>query len=150
MDEEFIVEPKKWDAGSVSKFMLFIGPISSLFDFATFAVLFFVFKANTVSDQTLFQTGWFVEGLLSQTLIIHMIRTKKYLYSKLGCCTGCCLDEFNYDYWCRFAVYAICRCLKNGSTASDLFSMAYRHFGLLLFTYTVGQNWFIQKFHTWL
>ncbi|ULT22982.1 cation transporting ATPase C-terminal domain-containing protein [Sphingobacterium sp. E70] len=77
MDEEFIQEPKKWDAGSVSKFMLFIGPISSIFDFATFALMYFVFKANTVEHQTLFQSGWFVEGLLSQTLIIHMIRTRK-------------------------------------------------------------------------
>ncbi len=77
MDEEFIEKPKKWDADGVSKFMLYIGPISSIFDFITFAVLYFVFKANTPEDQTLFQSGWFVEGLLSQTLIIHMIRTRK-------------------------------------------------------------------------
>ncbi|WP_251040447.1 magnesium-translocating P-type ATPase [Chryseobacterium sp. ISL-6] len=77
MDEEFLETPKKWDAGGVAKFMFFIGPISSIFDFATFAVMYYVFKANTAEHQTLFQTGWFVEGLLSQTLIIHMIRTRK-------------------------------------------------------------------------
>lgn len=77
MDKEFLETPKKWDASSVSKFMLYVGPISSIFDFATFAVLFFVFKANSPEHQTLFQSGWFVEGLLSQTLIIHMIRTRK-------------------------------------------------------------------------
>lgn len=77
MDKEFLEKPQKWDATSVSRFMLYIGPISSIFDFATFAVLYFVFKANTVEHQTLFQSGWFVEGLLSQTLIIHMIRTRK-------------------------------------------------------------------------
>ncbi len=57
--------------------MLYIGPLSSIFDYITFAVMFFVFKANTPEHQSLFQTGWFVEGLLSQTLIVHIIRTKK-------------------------------------------------------------------------
>nr|WP_199077830.1 magnesium-translocating P-type ATPase [Pedobacter sp. ASV19] len=77
MDEDFLEKPQKWDASGISRFMLFIGPISSIFDYAAFAVLYFVFKANSPEHQTLFQTGWFVEGLLSQTLIVHMIRTRK-------------------------------------------------------------------------
>lgn len=77
MDKDFLEKPKKWEAKSIQKFMLFIGPISSVFDYATFAVMFFIFKANTPEHQTLFQTGWFIEGLLSQTLIVHIIRTKK-------------------------------------------------------------------------
>jgi len=77
MDSDFLEKPKKWDANGIQRFMLIIGPISSLFDFATFALMFFVFKANAPEHQALFQSGWFVEGLLSQTLIIHMIRTKK-------------------------------------------------------------------------
>jgi len=77
MDEDFLRHPKKWDANSIQRFMLYIGPISSLFDFATFALMFYVFKANAPEHQSLFQSGWFIEGLLSQTLIIHMIRTKK-------------------------------------------------------------------------
>ncbi|WP_286925643.1 magnesium-translocating P-type ATPase [Flavobacterium sp. UBA4197] len=77
MDEDFLEKPQKWDAAGISRFMLYIGPISSIFDYATFAVLFFVFKANAPEHQSLFQTGWFVEGLLSQTLIVHMIRTRK-------------------------------------------------------------------------
>ena len=77
MDEDFLEKPQKWDATGISRFMLCIGPISSIFDYATFAVLFFVFKANAPEHQSLFQTGWFVEGLLSQTLIVHMIRTRK-------------------------------------------------------------------------
>ncbi|AYN03824.1 magnesium-translocating P-type ATPase [Flavobacterium sp. 140616W15] len=77
MDEDFLKEPKKWDASSIQRFMFFIGPISSIFDFATFALMFFYFKANSPELQSFFQTGWFIEGLLSQTLIIHMIRTKK-------------------------------------------------------------------------
>lgn len=77
MDKDFLEKPKKWEAKSIQKFMLFIGPISSVFDYATFAVMFFIFKANSPEHQTLFQTGWFIEGLLSQTLIVHIIRTKK-------------------------------------------------------------------------
>ena len=77
MDAEFLEKPKKWDASGISRFMLYIGPISSIFDYATFAVMYFFFKANDVSHQSLFQSGWFIEGLLSQTLIVHMIRTRK-------------------------------------------------------------------------
>jgi Mg2+-importing ATPase len=77
MDAEYIEKPRKWDAGGISKFMMFIGPISSIFDYATYAILWFVFKANSPAHQSLFQSGWFVEGLLSQTLIVHMIRTKR-------------------------------------------------------------------------
>jgi len=77
MDEDYIETPRKWDAGGIGKFMLYIGPISSIFDYATFAVLWFVFKANSPAHQGFFQTGWFIESLLSQTLIVHMIRTRK-------------------------------------------------------------------------
>jgi len=77
IDEDFIEKPQKWDASGISKFMLYIGPISSIFDYATFAVMWFVFKANSPAHQSLFQSGWFIEGLLSQTLIVHMIRTRK-------------------------------------------------------------------------
>lgn len=77
MDEEYIKVPRKWDARSIGKFMIFIGPISSIFDIATYLVMWFVFKANAPAVQSLFQSGWFIEGLLSQTLIVHMIRTEK-------------------------------------------------------------------------
>jgi Mg2+-importing ATPase len=77
MDKEYIEEPRKWEAGGISRFMMFIGPISSVFDYATFFLMFWFFKANSAEHQSLFQSGWFVEGLLSQTLIVHMIRTRK-------------------------------------------------------------------------
>lgn len=77
MDKEYLEKPRKWEAGGIARFMVFIGPISSIFDYATFALMYFVFKANTVEHQSLFQSGWFIEGLLSQTLIVHMIRTRK-------------------------------------------------------------------------
>ena len=77
MDEEYLEKPRKWESGGIARFMLFIGPISSIFDYATFALMYFFFKASTPAQQSLFQSGWFIEGLLSQTLIVHMIRTRK-------------------------------------------------------------------------
>ncbi|TDX01632.1 magnesium-translocating P-type ATPase [Dinghuibacter silviterrae] len=74
MDEDYIQQPKKWDASGIARFMIWVGPTSSVFDYVTFGVLFWVFKAH---DASLFQSGWFVEGLLSQTLIVHLIRTRK-------------------------------------------------------------------------
>jgi Mg2+-importing ATPase len=77
MDEDFLKKPRKWQSGGLARFMIFIGPISSIFDITTFLLMWFVFKANTPEAQSLFQSGWFVEGLLSQTLIVHIIRTQK-------------------------------------------------------------------------
>jgi P-type Mg2+ transporter len=77
MDSEFLMTPRKWEAGTIAKFMLFIGPISSIFDITTYLVMWFVFKANCPEQASLFHSGWFVVGLLTQTLIVHMIRTRK-------------------------------------------------------------------------
>ena len=77
MDPEFLRKPRKWDASDLSRFMIYIGPISSIFDIATYLVMWHVFGCNSPEHQSLFQSGWFIEGLLSQTLIVHMIRTRK-------------------------------------------------------------------------
>jgi Mg2+-importing ATPase len=77
VDEEYLRKPRRWRVNEIGRFMIYIGPISSIFDYTTFALLFFVFRANAPEHQSLFQSGWFVEGLLSQTLIVHMIRTRK-------------------------------------------------------------------------
>lgn len=77
MDAEYLRKPRKWDASDLSRFMIFIGPISSLFDLLTYWIMWHVFECNSIEHQTLFQSGWFIEGLLSQTLIVHMIRTRK-------------------------------------------------------------------------
>lgn len=100
VDEEFIAKPRKWDASSVGSFMIWIGPTSSIFDFTTYIFMYFVFCPLFVSNGVLFsdlpahysgaelaavqlqyigmfQAGWFVESMWSQTLVIHMIRTSK-------------------------------------------------------------------------
>ena len=75
VDAEYIASPRRWDISNIFKFMVFIGPISSIFDYATYATMLFVF--DCWNNPSLFQTGWFVESLLTQTLIIHIIRTAR-------------------------------------------------------------------------
>ncbi|MCD9569993.1 magnesium-translocating P-type ATPase [Pseudomonas protegens] len=77
MDKEYLSKPRKWDAKNIGRFMLWIGPTSSIFDITTFALMWYVFAANSVEMAALFQSGWFIEGLLSQTLVVHMLRTRK-------------------------------------------------------------------------
>ncbi|MFI4982527.1 MAG: cation transporting ATPase C-terminal domain-containing protein, partial [Nevskiales bacterium] len=77
VDAEYLAKPRRWEIRHIAQFMLFIGPISSIFDYATYFTMYYVFHAQTVAAASLFQTGWFVESLLSQTLIIHIIRTQR-------------------------------------------------------------------------
>lgn len=77
MDNEFLQKPRKWNALNIRRFMIWIGPTSSIFDITTYALMWFVFSANSVEAQSLFHSGWFIEGLLSQTLVVHMLRTQK-------------------------------------------------------------------------
>lgn len=75
VDEDFIAHPRRWDISNIFKFMIFIGPISSIFDYATYGLMLLFF--NAWSNPALFQTGLFVESLPTQTLIIHIIRTAR-------------------------------------------------------------------------
>ncbi|MCX7787874.1 MAG: magnesium-translocating P-type ATPase [Spirochaetes bacterium] len=88
VDEEQIAKPITWNIQNIKRFMIYIGPISSIFDYATFGLMWFVFDAKQYLSpilsieqrfhlEHLFQTGWFVESLLTQTLIVHIIRTRK-------------------------------------------------------------------------
>ncbi len=77
IDEEAIQQPQRWNPSDIGRFMLFFGPISSIFDILTYAVMWFVFSANTAERQTLFQSGWFLESLMTQAFVVHMIRTRK-------------------------------------------------------------------------
>lgn len=77
VDPELLAAPQRWKAEDIGRFMLFFGPISSIFDILTYCLMWFVFAATGPAQQTLFQSGWFIEGLLSQTLIVHLIRTRK-------------------------------------------------------------------------
>ena len=76
-DPESLHRPQQWDPAGLGRFMVCFGPLSSVFDVATFALMWHVFHANVPQAQSLFQSGWFVEGLLSQTLVVHLIRTRR-------------------------------------------------------------------------
>jgi Mg2+-importing ATPase len=101
VDEDYLTAPRRWDIDNVFKFMVCIGPISSIFDYITYGMMLWVFHAW--SNPSLFQTGWFVESLLTQTLIIHIIRTAKVPFiesrasaalittSLIICCVGIAL-----------------------------------------------------------
>lgn len=77
MDPEYLRKPRIWDSSDISRFMIWIGPISSIFDIVVYIVMWWFFSCTSPEAQSLFQSGWFIEGLLSQTLIVHMIRTRK-------------------------------------------------------------------------
>ncbi|MFA5915835.1 MAG: magnesium-translocating P-type ATPase, partial [Burkholderiales bacterium] len=75
VDEEWLIKPRQWTIDRILRFILFIGPISSIFDYLTFFMMLYIFNAG--NDPALFHTGWFVESIFTQTLIIHIIRTNK-------------------------------------------------------------------------
>ena len=82
VDKEYIEKPKKWNTKGIKQFMFAFGIISTILDMICFAVLWFIFKFNTIQKAVFFQTGWFAFGIISQTLIIHMIRTHKIPFIK--------------------------------------------------------------------
>ena len=77
VDEEQVARPRPWNIDEITRFILYLGPISSIFDYTTFFVMLWVFNCWDPSRAKVFQTGWFVESLMTQTLIIHVIRTNK-------------------------------------------------------------------------
>jgi P-type Mg2+ transporter len=151
MDADYIEKPRKWDAGGISTFMIFIGPISSIFDYATFALMWFVFKANSPAHQNLFQSGWFVEGLLSQTLIVHMIRTRKIPFIQSWATApvlALTTAIMAVGVWLPFSGFA---------AALQMEPLPFQYFPWLfaiLLTYClltqVVKVWFIRKFQRWL
>ncbi|MFA6099113.1 MAG: magnesium-translocating P-type ATPase [Patescibacteria group bacterium] len=110
VDEEYVEKPRPWDIKYIREFILALGPVSSIFDFTTFGIMLWVFHAN----EHLFQTGWFVESLFTQTFVIYIIRTHKIpffqsrpskilLYATLGIvATGCIIPYTPIGAWFNF------------------------------------------------
>jgi Mg2+-importing ATPase len=78
VDPEQIAKPRPWSMREISRFIIFIGPCSSIFDYTTFFMMLYLFNCWNPANAALFQTGWFVESILTQTLIVHVIRTNKF------------------------------------------------------------------------
>ncbi|MDR8733665.1 magnesium-translocating P-type ATPase [Burkholderia pseudomultivorans] len=84
MDPEFLKQPRKWEAGNIGRFMLWVGPTSSVFDITTYLLMWSVFGAGALyhlhggsGGQVVMNSGWFIESLVSQTLVVHLLRTQK-------------------------------------------------------------------------
>ena len=82
VDKEFLMKPKKWDTKDLSKFMKIFGIISSITDVCAFLIFWFIFKYNSIDKQAYFQTAWFVECIISETLIIYYLRTNRLNFIK--------------------------------------------------------------------
>jgi Mg2+-importing ATPase len=151
MDAEYLHVPRQWRADDIGRFMAFIGPISSIFDIATFAVMWFVFGANTPASQSLFQSGWFIESLATQTLIVHMIRTAKvpFVQSRAA--------------WPVLATTAACiavglflpfEAMGHKVGLEALPGSYFAWLAAILFTYSaltqVVKGWYIRRFGAWL
>jgi P-type Mg2+ transporter len=151
VDKEFVERPQKWDASGIARFMFFIGPISSIFDYTTFAVMWYVFGANSDTHQELFQSGWFVEALLSQTLIVHLIRTQKIPFLQSVASLPLILTTS------VIAVVGVYLPFSRLGEMIDLVPLPTQYFAWLLATlvaYSILTQtikvWFIRKYHSWL
>ena len=151
MDEDYVKKPKQWDPGNITKFTIYIGPISSIFDIVTYLVMWYVFKANTPALQSLFHSGWFIEGLLSQTLIVHMIRTRKVPFIQSRATTPVLLLTG------AVMIIGIIIPFSAFGAAVGLQPLPLSYFpwlvGILLaysLSIQVAKNMYIKKFNTWL
>lgn len=82
VDKEHLVKPQKWTSSNIVKFITWFAPTSSIFDFIMFAILWYLIGANTIGTQALFHSGWFIMGVISQTLIVYILRTGKVPFYK--------------------------------------------------------------------
>lgn len=151
VDKEYLRKPRAWEAKSLSRFMVIIGPISSIFDISTYALMWFVFAANTPAQAALFQSGWFVESIISQTLIVHMLRTEKipFLQSRASLpvllATG------------AVCVFGLVLPFSGFGQALGLVALPWTYFPFLLLTLAVYfvvtqliKTQFIKRFGSWL
>ncbi|MDR1990175.1 MAG: magnesium-translocating P-type ATPase [Acidobacteriaceae bacterium] len=151
MDAEYLTVPRQWRADDIGRFMAFIGPISSIFDIATFLLMWYVFGANNHDRQSLFQSGWFIESLLTQTLIVHMIRTAKVPFLQSRAAWPVLLLT-SAIMACGLALpfMPVAEKLKMSALPGSYFIWL----TAILLSYSVltqaVKNWYIRRFGTWL
>lgn len=151
VDKEYLMKPRKWDASDLGRFMVHIGPVSSIFDIVTYLVMWFFFKANCPEMAPLFQSGWFIEGLLSQTLIVHMIRTRKIPFIQSRASRPVMITTL------AVMVVGIIIPFSGIGASIGLVPLPWSYFpwlagillGYCLLTQTI-KNWYIRKYHRWL
>lgn len=147
VDNEYLTAPRRWDISHIARFMLFLGPVSSIFDYVTYLVMYFGFGANTEASAALFQTGWFVESILTQTLIIHIIRTNKIPFIESIASWPLIITSLlicGIGAWLHFSPFA------HGLGFVLLPWVYWPIVGIIIFAYLVlahiVKTWFIRKF----
>ena len=147
VDEEYLAKPRRWEIGNIGRYMLFIGPISSIFDYATYFTMYFLLHAQTVAQAALFQTGWFVESILSQTLIIHVIRTRRIAFIESRASVPLMLTSLTI---CLIGVWLPFSPLAHGLGFVPLPGLYWAMLALMLFAYLVLTHlmkmWFHRRF----
>lgn len=147
IDEEYLTKPRRWDIGHIAQFMIFLGPISSIFDYLTYAIMYFGFGANTVQEAPLFQTAWFVESIMTQTLIIHIIRTNKIPFLQSRASWPLILMSL---FICGIALSlpssSLARSLGFTALPDAFWPVVAVILGLYLTLALIVKNWFIRKF----
>ncbi len=145
VDEDYLLKPRQWRISNLARFVLFIGPLSSIFDYGTYFVMLYVF--NCWGNPTLFHTGWFVESLITQTLIVHIIRTKKipFLQSSASLpLTLTTLAIVAFGIWLPFSPLAS---TFGFAPLPALFWLILAGFLLTYFLITqFVKNWFVQRY----
>lgn len=151
VERNLIRMPRNWVPGDLIRFILFVGPVSSIFDYITFGVLWFYFDANSLAMESLFQTGWFVEGLITQTLIIHMIRTPRIPFIQENASLPLILSTVSVaviGIWLPFSPFA----LHIGMVALPFNYLIF--LSLVMIGYwtlmSVVKYWYIKRFGMWL
>ena len=153
VDKEYLHAPRRWETGSIKRFMLLMGPLSSIFDILCFAVLWWAIGANTVAPEhaKLFQTGWFIFGTLSQILIVHMIRTSKMPFIKSKASMPLVLSTLSVGI---IAILLVFTGIAGGFDLATLPLVYAPWLILLLVGYCVAtqlfKNVYIRKFKEWL
>ncbi len=146
VDESYLTKPRQWNISNITRYIFFLGPVSSLFDYATFFLMLVVFNAWT--NPALFQTGWFVESLISQTMIIHIIRTNKIPFLQSRASLPLTLSTFGIvllGAWLPYSPFA------SALGFVQLPALYWLYLGIFVLLYfvlaTAVKTFFIHRFH---
>ena len=131
VDSEYIQRPKTWNTQGIKKFMFNFGLISTVLDLLCFIVLWFVFRFNSIEQAVMFQSGWFVFGILSQTLIIHLIRTSKVPFIESKSSRQLLISTF------AVVLTTLVISFTNISVVFDLSKLPYQYLGWIVILMTV-------------
>jgi Mg2+-importing ATPase len=147
IDEDYLMQPRQWDIAHIARFMIFLGPISSIFDYTTYAIMYYGFGSNTEATSPLFQTGWFVESILTQTLIIHIIRTNKIPFLQSRASWPLILTSLII---CAIGIWLPESIFAHGLGFTHLPMVFWPIVAAIIFCYlllaNLVKNWFISKF----